>query len=52
MKKDPSDPRFTESVDLLVRGIGEIIGASMGIESYEELIDAYQRHGISAKDLV
>jgi len=50
MKKDPDDPRLTESVDLLMPGVGEIIGASMRIENYEELLDAYKRHGISAKD--
>lgn len=50
MKKDPSDPRLTESVDLLMPGVGEIIGGSMRMESYEELMDAYQRQGMSAKD--
>ena len=50
MKKDPKDPRLTESVDLLMPGVGEIVGASMRMEGYEELIDAYRKHGISAKD--
>lgn len=50
MKKDPSDPKLTESVDLLMPGVGEIVGASMRMEGYQELIDAYEKHGISAKD--
>jgi asparaginyl-tRNA synthetase len=50
MKKDPSDPRLTESVNLLMPGVGEIIGGSMRMECYDELIADYQRQGISAKD--
>jgi len=47
MKKDPSDPRITESVDVLMPGVGEIVGASMRMEDYDELMDAYKKHGIS-----
>ncbi|KAK2625996.1 hypothetical protein QTJ16_004258 [Diplocarpon rosae] len=50
MKKDPEDPRVTESVDVLMPGVGEIVGGSMRMEGYQELIDAYQREGISAKE--
>ena len=50
MKKDPDDPRLTESLDLLMPGVGEIAGSSMRMEGYEELLDAYQKHGISAED--
>lgn len=50
MKKDPDDPRFTESFDLLIPGVGKIVGASMRIEGYEEFLDAYKKHGISAKE--
>jgi asparaginyl-tRNA synthetase len=50
MKKDISDRRLTESVDLLMPGVGEIVGGSMRMEGYQELVDAYQKHGISAKD--
>ncbi|KAF5027039.1 hypothetical protein F66182_847 [Fusarium sp. NRRL 66182] len=46
MKKDVEDPRLTESVDLLVPGVGEIAGASMRMENYEELMQAFERHGI------
>jgi len=50
MKKDPSDPRVTESVDCLMPGVGEIVGGSMRMEGYEELLAAYDRQGIPAKD--
>ena len=48
MKKDPSDPRVTESVDCLMPGVGEIVGGSMRMEDYEELLEAYQRESIDA----
>ncbi|KAK0721248.1 asparaginyl-tRNA synthetase [Apiosordaria backusii] len=47
MKKDSSDLRVTESVDVLMPGVGEIVGASMRMEDYDELMDAFKRHGIS-----
>ncbi|KAL5322835.1 hypothetical protein ACEPPN_010814 [Leptodophora sp. 'Broadleaf-Isolate-01'] len=50
MKKDPSDLRVTESVDVLMPGVGEIVGGSMRMEGYEELMDAYKREGISPKE--
>jgi asparaginyl-tRNA synthetase len=46
MKKDPKDSRLTESVDLLFPGVGEIVGGSMRMEGFEELMDAYARHGL------
>ncbi|ESZ93529.1 asparaginyl-tRNA synthetase [Sclerotinia borealis F-4128] len=50
MKKDPLDPRVTESVDVLMPGVGEIVGGSMRMEGYEELMAAYEREGISPKE--
>lgn len=68
MKKDPSDLRVTESVDVLsmcrplppffksvradhlpfcvVPGVGEIVGGSMRMDDYAELIEAYKKNGI------
>ncbi|KAL9031998.1 MAG: hypothetical protein Q9196_000011 [Gyalolechia fulgens] len=46
MKKDPHDPRVTESVDCLVPGVGEIVGGSMRMDDYEELMEAYKRVAI------
>lgn len=50
MKKDPADPRLTESVDLLIPGVGEIVGASIRADDYETLLKAYEQEGIPSAD--
>ena len=45
MKKAPEDPRVTESVDVLMPGVGEITGGSMRMEDFDELMAAYKREG-------
>lgn len=50
MKKEEADRRVTESVDVLMPGVGEIVGGSMRMDDYEELMDAYKREGLSAEE--
>ncbi|XP_046623597.1 asparagine--tRNA ligase, cytoplasmic [Neodiprion virginianus] len=46
MQKCPEDERLTESVDVLLPNVGEIVGGSMRIWDYEELMKGYQRANI------
>ncbi|KAI8882617.1 aspartyl-tRNA synthetase [Backusella circina FSU 941] len=46
MQRVPQDRRITESVDLLLPGVGEVLGGSMRIDSREELLEAYKSHEI------
>jgi asparaginyl-tRNA synthetase len=46
MKKDVEDRRVTESVDVLMPGVGEIVGGSMRMDDWEELMNAYKSQGM------
>lgn len=47
MQRCPEDRRLTESTDLLMPGVGEIIGGSMRMYDSDELLEGYKREGIS-----
>ncbi|KAJ6141638.1 Asparagine--tRNA ligase cytoplasmic [Penicillium chermesinum] len=49
MKKDDSDRRVTESVDVLMPGVGEIVGGSMRMDDWDELMNAYKHEGMDPK---
>ncbi|KAK9881171.1 hypothetical protein WA026_014519 [Henosepilachna vigintioctopunctata] len=46
MSKCPEDNRLTESVDILLPNVGEIVGGSMRIHNLDELLEGYKREGI------
>lgn len=46
MQRDPEDLRLTESVDLLLPNVGEIVGGSMRNTDYEGLSESFKKNGI------
>ena len=46
MKRCPGDEQFTESVDVLMPGVGEVVGGSMRMSDSKELFDAYKHEGM------
>ncbi|EEB07432.1 cytoplasmic asparagine-tRNA ligase Nrs1 [Schizosaccharomyces japonicus yFS275] len=46
MKRVPGHPEITESVDVLMPNVGEIVGGSMRIDDMDELLAGYKREGI------
>lgn len=49
MSKCPEDSKLTESVDVLLPNVGEIVGGSMRIWNLEELLEGYKREKIDPK---
>lgn len=50
MKRCEEDERLTESTDLLVPTVGEIVGGSMRLWRYEETLESYKRGGVPAEN--
>jgi len=49
MQRCKDDRRYTESVDILMPNVGEIVGGSMRMDDEKELTDAYIKEGLDPK---
>jgi len=47
MQRDSKDTRLTESVDLLLPNVGEIVGGSMRSYDYDSLVESFKKNGIN-----
>lgn len=47
MKKDPDNPQLSLSADLLVPGVGEIIGGSTREDNYKMLVERMNEEGLN-----
>ena len=48
MQRCKDDPYFTESVDVLIPNVGEVVGGSMRMDDPDELMEAYKKQGLDA----
>jgi asparaginyl-tRNA synthetase len=46
MRRCPDDQALTESVDLLLPNVGEIVGGSMRNDDYDDLVANFKKNGI------
>ena len=46
MRRCPDDRSLTESVDLLLPNVGEIVGGSMRNDDYDDLVMNFEKNGI------